>query len=312
MSPEKYEILLTLLLAGALFAVLLGALSLVMQGIDPIRRRFRGLQLPVAPEPTRIAPERGSRRMTWADQWLFKLLPQSDAARKFNLERLRHAGFKSFDALGRYYSIRGLLMVLLPSLVVLVSILVPTFSGRLFFACLLFAFLTGMIGPSYYLDRRVESRHRALRNAIPDTLDMLVVCTEAGLSLNAALQRVAREIAGIHPEIATELATVEAEMRAGVDRDQALRGLIDRTGLIDLKDLVGLLVQSLRFGTSIAMTLRNYAEDFRDQRMQQAEEAAAKLSTKMIFPLIFCFMPSFFIVAVGPAILRLGRMFSGH
>ena len=312
MTPAQYEILLTLLVAGALFAVLLGVLSLAAQGVDPIRRRFRGLRLPEAPEPTKIAPERGVRRMAWTEQWLFKLLPQSDAARKYNLERLRHAGFQSFDALGRYYSIRAFLMVLLPSTVVLVSALAPTFSGRLFVVSLLFAFLIGMIGPSYYLDKRVESRHRALRNAIPDTLDMLVVCTEAGLSLNAAMQRVAIEIAGIHPEIAAELAMVEAEMRAGVNRDQALRGLIDRTGLMDLKDLVGLLVQSLRFGTSIAMTLRNYAEDFRDQRMQQAEEAAAKLSTKMIFPLIFCFMPSFFIVAVGPAVLRLARTFSGH
>jgi len=312
MTSEKYEMLLTLLLAGALLAMLLGAFSLLMQGFDPLRRRFRGIRLPAAPEPTRIAPEHGARRMAWTEQLLFRLLPRSDAARKFNLERLRHAGFLSFDALGRYYSIRGLLMVLLPSAVVLASVLVPTFSGRLFFASVILAFLIGMIGPSYYLDRRVERRHQALRNAIPDTLDMLVVCTEAGLSLNAALQRVAREIAGIHPEIAAELTVVEAEMRAGVDRDQALRGLIDRTGLIDLKDLVGLLVQSLRFGTSIAITLRNYAEDFRDQRMQLAEEAAAKISTKMIFPLIFCFMPSFFIVAVGPAILRLARTFSGH
>lgn len=312
MTADGIEDVLTGLLAGAIFTVLLGAFSLFMQAIDPIRRRFGSLRRPSVKEPTRIAPDHAAKKNAWRDQLLFRLLPQSDQARKFNLERLRHAGFQTFDALGRYYSLRSLLMVLLPGVVMLASLVLPGFSGRTLVMAVLTAFILGMIGPSYYLDRRVERRHRALRNAIPDTLDMLVVCTEAGLSLNAALQRVAHEIAGIHPEIAAELETVEAEMRAGVDRDQALRGLIDRTGLVDLKDLVGLLIQSLRFGTSIATTLRHYAEDFRDQRMQKAEESAAKLSTKMIFPLIFCFMPSFFIVAVGPAVLKLVRVFASH
>lgn len=312
MTADRFEFLLTALLTGAVFAVLLGFFSLLLQGIDPLKRRFSDLKPAPLPEPTRIAPGLATRKRERTDPHLLSWLPQSDQVRKFNLERLHHAGFQSFDALGRYYAIRSLLMGMLPVSVILASLIVPSLSGKTLIIGVMTGFLVGMIGPSHYLDLRIERRHRALRNAIPDMLDMLVVCTEAGLSLNAALQRVAREIAGIHPEIAVELTTVEAEMRAGVDRDQALRGLIERTGLIDLRDLVGLLIQSLRFGTSIAITLRHYADDFRDQRLQKAEESAAKLSTKMIFPLIFCFMPSFFIVAVGPAILKLARVFSSH
>lgn len=312
MTENQFELLMTALLACAVFAVLLGLFSLLLQGFDPLKRRFSELKPAPLPEPSRIAPTLAARKREQTSRRLINWLPQSEQTRKFNLERLHHAGFQSFDALGQYYALRSMLMGTLPMSVILASLMVPALSGKALVISVMLAFLVGMIGPSHYLDLRIERRHLALRNAIPDMLDMLVVCTEAGLSLNAALQRVAREIAGIHPEIAVELTTVEAEMRAGVDRDQALRGLIERTGLIDLRDLVGLLIQSLRFGTSIATTLRHYAEDFRDQRLQKAEESAAKLSTKMIFPLIFCFMPSFFIVAVGPAILKLARVFSAH
>lgn len=132
-------------------------------------------------------------------------------------------------------------------------------------------------------------RQRLLRNALPDAIDLLMVCAEAGLGLNAALLRVAGELNGIHPEFANELAIVNAALRASVDRDQALRNLAQRTGLEDIKGLVTLLAQSVRFGTSIAQALRVYAEEFRGKRMQQAEENAAKLATKLIFPMIFCF-----------------------
>lgn len=134
--------------------------------------------------------------------------------------------------------------------------------------------------------------------------------SQAGLGLNAALLRVARDLDYAHPELSAELAVVNAEIRAGIDRSRALRDLVERTGLEDLKALVLVLVQSLRFGTSISMSLRVYSEEFRDKRLQAAEEHAAKLSTKMIFPLIFCFLPGFFIVAVGPAFLRFVALFA--
>lgn len=108
-----------------------------------------------------------------------------------------------------------------------------------------------------------------------------------------------------HPELAFELSTVNAEIRAGMPREQALRNLADRTGLPDIRGLVGLLVQTMRFGTSVSDALRVYSEEFRDKRMQRAEEQAAKMGTKLIFPLVFCMFPVFFIVAIGPAVLRI-------
>jgi tight adherence protein C len=133
---------------------------------------------------------------------------------------------------------------------------------------------------------------------------------ESGLGLGPAIQRVAEEINVSHPELSMDLAMVNAEMRAGMQREEALRNLADRTGLPDIRGLVGLLVQSMRFGTSVADALRIYSEEFRDKRMQAAEEQAAKIGTRMIFPLVLCMFPVFFIVAVGPAALRIIDAFS--
>ncbi len=133
---------------------------------------------------------------------------------------------------------------------------------------------------------------------------------EAGLGLNVALIRVALAIVDIHPALAEELLLVSAEIRAGIDRNQAMNNLVLRSGLEDIKGLIAVLGQSLRFGTSIAQNLRVYSEEFRDKRMQKADEEAAKLSTKMIFPLAFCFLPGFFIVALGPTIVNMSAVWS--
>ncbi len=162
-----------------------------------------------------------------------------------------------------------------------------------------------MLGPNIVLQKLIDRRIKKLRNGFPDALDLLVVCVESGLGLAAAIQRVADELFVSHSDLAFELSTVNAEIRAGMPREQALRNLADRTGLPDIKGLVGLLVQTMRFGTSVSDALRVYSDEFRDKRMQRAEEQAAKMGTKLIFPLIFCMFPVFFIVAIGPAILRI-------
>jgi len=164
--------------------------------------------------------------------------------------------------------------------------------------------------PNYLLSKELARRMRLLRNGFPDALDLLVVCVESGLGLGPAIQRVAEEINVSHPELSLDLATVNAEMRAGMPREEALKNLADRTGLPDIRGLVGLLVQSMRFGTSVADALRIYSEEFRDKRMQAAEEQAAKIGTRMIFPLVLCMFPVFFVVAVGPAALRIIDAFS--
>jgi len=155
----------------------------------------------------------------------------------------------------------------------------------------------------------VNARQREIRSSFPDALDLLVVCVESGLGLAPALQRVADDLVISAPELGGELALVNAEMRAGVERTQALKNLATRTGLDDIKGLVALLVQTMRFGTGVADALRVYSEEFRDKRMQAAEEEAAKIGTKMVFPLVLCLWPAFFLVAVGPAVIRLVDVF---
>jgi len=149
----------------------------------------------------------------------------------------------------------------------------------------------------------------AVRAAFPDALDLMVVCVESGLALPQAIERVAEEMAVSQAELAEELALVNAQIRAGISSTEALRQLADRTGLEDIQGLVSLLAQSIRFGTSVAATLRIYAEEFRDRRMQAAEEMGAKIGTKLVFPLIFCLWPSFFLVAIGPVIIGILKTF---
>jgi tight adherence protein C len=180
--------------------------------------------------------------------------------------------------------------------------------GTVLFA-LAFAAFIGISVPNIVLEKIKESRLKKLRNGFPDALDLLVVCVEAGLGLGAAIDRVARDLDVSHTELAEELRLVNVEMRAGVERTAALRNLAERSGLADIRGLVGLLVQTMRFGTSIADALRAYSEEFRDKRMQRAEEQAATIGTKLIFPLVACLFPAFFIVAVGPAALRMISVF---
>lgn len=223
---------------------------------------------------------------------------------------LTYAGYRSAHALPVFYGAKALLIVALPLGVLLAAPFFPRITtGKLLFYALAAA-VGGSLLPSLWLDRRVLRRQRALRVAFPDALDLLVVCVEAGLGLAPAIQRVADEITVSHSELGAELALVNAEMRAGVERTAALRNLAERTGLSDIRGLVTLMVQTMRFGTSVADALRVYSEEFRDKRMQAAEEQAAKIGTKMIFPLVFCLFPSFFLVAIGPAVIRLIDAFS--
>jgi tight adherence protein C len=210
-----------------------------------------------------------------------------------------------------FYGIKAVLALSFLVTWMLVAPLLPRLTSQqvMFYGAL--AACIGLAIPNFVLNRKVDRRQRALRNAFPDALDLLVVCVESGLGLAAGLQRVATELDVSHPELAQELTRVTAEMQAGLEREAALRNLATRTGLEDVRSLVGLLVQTMRFGTSVADALRVYAEEFRDKRMQAAEELAAKLGTKMIFPMVICFFPSFFLVAVGPAIIKLAQAF-GH
>ena len=158
--------------------------------------------------------------------------------------------------------------------------------------------------PSFLLERRVSKRQEKLRLSLPDGLDLMVVSVEAGLGLDQAIQNVGRELVMAHPELSEELSLVTLEMRAGKRRAEALRNLAQRTGESELRKLTAILIQSDRFGTSMAEALRTHSEFMRVRRRQEAEERAAKVGVKLVFPIFFFVLPSILVVAAGPGILQ--------
>lgn len=165
----------------------------------------------------------------------------------------------------------------------------------------------GWLAPRLHVQLRRRRRQRELRRVLPDALDLLVVCVEAGLGLNQALLRLARDLREASPQLARELALTNLQIRAGTARETALRGLAERTGLREMRMLVTTLIQTDRFGTSISRSLRIHASSLRDERRQAVEEAAAKTAIKMVFPLVLCIFPALFVVILGPGILELIR-----
>jgi tight adherence protein C len=163
----------------------------------------------------------------------------------------------------------------------------------------------GFYAPNFWLSTRVEARQTAIRRGLPDTLDLLVTCVEAGLGLDAALQRVAGEIRRAHAILSEELELTFLEVKAGMKRVEAFRRLAERTGIDDLKQLSATLTQTEMFGTSIASALRVQAEGMRIRRMQRAEEKAAMVAVKMSLPLVFNILPSLFAVIIGPAAVNI-------
>ena len=165
----------------------------------------------------------------------------------------------------------------------------------------------GYIAPMQFVLQRMRKRRRAIEKALPNVLDLLVVCVESGLGLDQAIMQVARELRVSYPDICDELALMNLELRAGKGRPEALHNLADRTGVDDLRKLVTVIVQADRFGTSIAHSLRGHSEYMRTMARQRAEEQAAKLAVKLVFPIFFCVLPSLFVVTIGPVMTRLVR-----
>jgi len=170
-----------------------------------------------------------------------------------------------------------------------------------------FGGLAGYLLPMQCLIIRIRRRKRAIQKGLPNALDLMVVCVESGLGLDQTTIQVARELLRAHPEICDEFAVMNLEMRAGKGRAEALHNLADRTGVDDLKKLVAVLVQTDRFGTSIAQSLRAHAEYMRAMARQRAEEQASKLPVKLVFPIFFCVLPSLFVVTLGPVMVQIVR-----
>ena len=165
----------------------------------------------------------------------------------------------------------------------------------------------GYSAPMQYVLWRVRSRKRAIGRGLPNALDLMVICVEAGLGIDQATLQVAKELRHAHPEISDEFTVMNLELRAGERRPEALHNLAERTGVEDVRKLVAVLVQTDRFGTSIAQSLRGHADYLRSMARQRAEERASKLAVKLVFPIFFCVLPTLFVVTVGPVMTRLVR-----
>jgi len=213
------------------------------------------------------------------------------------------AGFSGDNGVWVYYGLRAVSVVVTVLLALLfrnsitsnpvLAIVIPVAAG-----------FAGWFGPSYVLDYLVGVRQERIRFGLPDALDLIVVCVEAGLGLDQAMQHVSRELMDVHPDISQEIEIVNLEIRGGKRRIDALRGLSVRTGEPELGKLVAVMIQTDRFGTSIADSLRTHSDFMRVRRRQEAEERAAKIGVKLVFPIFFMILPSILIVVAGPGLLQ--------
>lgn len=289
-----------LMVSGAVFISAFALMSLFDDFFDPVRSRFK--REINADAISLIDPDNLSEKLRKHNN---VFVPSDQSLLQRTRTRLHYGGFHGRNSLLHYYALRMLLMILLPLLVLMVTVLIPGMKGETIVQSVLAAIALGYVGPSFTLDKLIANRQKILRRAFPDALDLLVVCSEAGLSLDSAIQKVAAEISISQPVLANELDIVISETRAGIDRHKALQRLVERTGVEDIKGLLSTLSQSMRFGTSIAETLKVYSEELRDKRTQAAEEMAAKIGVKLIFPLAMCLLPAFLIIVMAPPLIVL-------
>jgi tight adherence protein C len=223
--------------------------------------------------------------------------------------KLVNAGYRSRKAPIYFVGAKLLLATLMACLVAMIPVKLmgfPTVSQLTIYYVI--AAACGYYAPGLWLRRAIAARKDSLQRAIPDALDLMVVCVEAGLGLDQAIARVGGEVERAHPELSDELNILSLELRTGISRQEALRNLSHRTDLEEVGNLVALLVQTDRFGTSIGQALRVHADSMRTTRRLRAEELAAKLPVKLLLPLIFFIFPSMFIVVLGPAIIKMVRV----
>ena len=213
------------------------------------------------------------------------------------------AGYRGERAVSIFYGLKIFFGVLLLIMAILFRDVI-TANSVLRIVVVVAGGFVGFCGPNFMLDRMITKRQERVRMSLPDALDLMVVSVEAGLGLDQAIQHVARELILSHRELSEELSLVNLEMRAGKRRAEALRNLGDRTGEPELKKLIAILVQNDRFGTSMAESLRAHSDFLRVRRRQEAEERAAKVGVKLVFPIFFFILPSMLIVSAGPGLLQ--------
>lgn len=222
-----------------------------------------------------------------------------------SVKLLTQAGYQSQSAPAIYSAVRLICAIAIPGAAFAWG---PRDSVTMVLISAVVGIGLGLLGPPAMVTRMARLRQDRIRKSIPDSLDLLLVCVEAGVSLDAAILRVGREMMVLHPDLSFEFLTMNRRMNAGMRREDALHGLFDRTGVQELRSLGANMIQSERWGTSIAQVLRVYSEGLRRKRRQAAEKKAALAATKMIFPLALFILPALFAVIGGPAVIGLGSL----
>ena len=314
-SVDSTTVILAVLFGSVLLTVMAGAALVAPR--DPVQRRLdAGGNGPPVVVPIRHLGEREALRGLSR----FIAPADDDEVSRMRLKLIR-AGYRSAGALRNYYLVRGMLGVGLALPVILlyvfwsISVGVEVGLSGLSssdlpsnFWVVLVLVVVGFYGPPVWLRQKIQQRQTAVRHGFPDALDMLLVAVEAGLGLDAAMQRVATELGPAHPVIAEEFAIVGLETRAGKGRDVVLRDMAERIGVDEVSSMVTVLNQSARFGTSVAEALRVYAADMRQTRLLKAEEMANKLPVKLSVAVVLCMLPAMFAVILGPVIIKVIRI----
>jgi len=295
-----------LLVFLAVSATAIALCLLLAPSTDFLQDRLTQLWHPIIPAP-RSGPfsEKQKQKLERALTDLGKLLPSSQKKVSRKVRMMLRAGFRSPEAV----KVQQGLEVLLPVIFIVLTYMSGAYRLNPLFM-FAFAGLAGFLLPDMWLSMRVNHRQRRLIIALPDALDLLVVCVEAGMGLDQAIFRVAQELRLSYPELSDELQLVNLEMRVGRSRLDSLRELAVRTGVEDVKSFVTMLIQTDRFGTDLAQSLRIHSDNLRTKRRQRAEEAAAKTTVKMIPALVFLIFPAMFAVLLGPAVISIIRQFN--
>jgi tight adherence protein C len=302
---------MTLMISAAVFAIVNAIVLLTFYLLtteSPLAERLRGLTT-----EGQIATQMAQRQKEKSGPTFIRQAVQALGSFGINKDnrsltkQLSAAGYRSPSAMPLFLGTRTLLSFGSALVILMPRILAGEALGRSMWYGI-GAFVVGHFLANYWLKTQAGKRMLAITHALPDSLDLLVVCLEAGIGLNAALSRVGEERADFKDPLGTELRQVSAEMRGGRPREEALHELGDRNGVEDLKSLTALIIQSHRLGASIAKTLRAHADLLRTKRRQRAEEAARKLPIKVLIPLATLLLPPLFLVVVGPAFLKIGDL----
>jgi tight adherence protein C len=277
---------------------------LLTSSSEPTRRRLNTM---LSPQPSRMLTSKVASLADEADpaaERLVNMLPSSRGSVQRLRRELALAGFYTT----RSAALFSLSEIVMPIVLGLPPLFLLTGPNRWIAAALGAAM--GYFGPGLLLARRCQRRQKEIQNGLADALDLLVLCLEAGSSLDQALVKAGDELGVAYPALGDQLHILITEMRAGKSRLDAFRGLADRTRVEDVRALVSMLVQTDRFGTSVAQALRTHAETCRTKRRQRAEERAQKVGVKLVFPLVFCLFPALYVVMLGPAYIQFMKVFA--